>query len=129
MKLIYLLPLLILLLLSWNVSACVNPTDSFASEVLLNKTGVSYNLTELKDSKNVTSQEGAVIYRSHYNPDVAVILREIKEGDQKGFSVRLQVPTEFVNISYPQTRIEIETQKELLLNRSLIESLGYEIKG
>lgn len=126
---IYLLPVLILLLLSWNASACVNPTDSFASEVLLNKTGVSYNLTELKGSKNVTSQEGAVIYRSHYNPDVAVILGEINEGDQKGFSVRLQVPTELVNISYPQTRIEIETQKELLLNRTLIESLGYEIKG
>lgn len=125
---IYLLPILILLLLSWNVSACVYPTDSFASEILLNKTDVSYNLTELKGSKNVISQKGAVIYRSHYNPDVAVILREINEGDPKGFSVRLQVPTELVNISYPQIRIEIESQKELLLN-SLIESLGYEIKG
>ena len=127
--LVFIMVALTLLLLSGGATACVNPTDSFASEVLLNKTGVSYNLTELKGSKNVISQEGAVIYRSHYNPDVAVILREINEGDQKGFSVRLQVPTELVNISYPQIRIEIESQKELLLNKSLIESLGYEIKG
>lgn len=56
-------------------------------------------------------------------------MREINEGDQKGFGVRLQVPTELVNISYPQIKIEIETQKEILLNTSLIESLGYEIKG
>jgi hypothetical protein len=33
--------------------ACVNPTDSFATEVLLNKPGVSYNLSEMIESDDV----------------------------------------------------------------------------
>ena len=105
--LFFIMVALTLLFLSSSAAACANPTDSFASEVLLNKTGISYNLTELEGFKNAASQEDAVIYRSHYNPDVAVILREIKEGDQNGFSVRLQMPTELINISYPQIRIDI----------------------
>lgn len=76
--------------------ACVNPTDHFAAEVLLNKPGVSYNLTGIKASENVTIKDGAVVYRSHYNPAVAVILSEVDTEFLRGLSVRIQIPTQRV---------------------------------
>jgi hypothetical protein len=111
-----------ILILSNTASACVNPTDSFATEVLLNKPGVSYNLSGMIGSDDVIvktkevpiletghtervptpqaimipennstvitetvmpklpaetrTELDRIIYRSHYNPDVAVILSE-----------------------------------------------------
>jgi hypothetical protein len=42
-----------ILILSNTASACSNPTDSFATEVLLNKPGVSYNLSGMIESDDV----------------------------------------------------------------------------
>ena len=115
------LTILGILILSNTASACVNPTDSFATEVLLNKPGVSYNLSGMIEADNVIvktkevpvesekvdgvptpqaimipesnstvtmeavmtekpvetrTELDRIIYRSHYNPDVAVILSE-----------------------------------------------------
>ena len=47
------LTILSILILSNTASACGNPTDSFATEVLLNKPGVSYNLSEMIGSDDV----------------------------------------------------------------------------
>ena len=47
------LTILSVLILSSTALACVNPTDSFATEVLLNKPGVSYNLSEMIESDDV----------------------------------------------------------------------------
>jgi hypothetical protein len=47
------LTILSILILSNTASACVNPTDSFATEVLLNKPGVSYNLSGMIESDDV----------------------------------------------------------------------------
>ena len=47
------LTILGILILSNTASACVNPTDSFATEVLLNKPGVSYNLSGMIEADNV----------------------------------------------------------------------------
>ena len=111
-----------ILILSSTASACVNPTDSFATEVWLNKPGVSYNLSGMIESDDVIVKtkevpirktgptEGVptpraimipgnnstvvigtisagepvetrteldqIIYRTHYNPDVAAILSD-----------------------------------------------------
>jgi len=142
-----------ILILSGTASACVNPTDSFATEVLLNKPGVSYNLSGIIESDDVivktkevpvleTGQpEGVptpqaimipennstvmigtatgepietrteldrIIYRSHYNPNVAVILsdrvpnyNEGEWGDARHISVKIQIPTKDVHRSMP----------------------------
>jgi hypothetical protein len=127
------LAILGILILSNTASACSNPTDSFATEVLLNKTGVSYNLSGIIESDDVIIKmkevpiletghtEGVptpqaimipennstvmigtatgepvetrteldrIIYRSHYNQDVAVILS-------------IQIPTKDVHRSMP----------------------------
>ena len=78
------------------VLGCFNPSDHFAAEVLLNKPGISYNLTGIKASENVTIKDGAVVYRSHYNPAVAVALSEVDTAFTKGLSVRIQIPTQEV---------------------------------
>ncbi|MCK4652694.1 MAG: hypothetical protein KAT13_06390 [Methanosarcinales archaeon] len=142
-----------ILILSNTASACVNPTDSFATEVLLNKPGVSYNLSGMIGSDDVIvktkevpiletghtervptpqaimipennstvitetvmpklpaetrTELDRIIYRSHYNPDVAVILSEdsiYTEGewdDTKHISVKTQIPTKDVHKSMP----------------------------
>ena len=143
-----------ILILSGTASACVNPTDSFATEVLLNKPGVSYNLSGMIGSDDVIVQtkevpilktghtEGVptpqaimipennstvitgtasagepvetrteldrIIYRSHHNPNVAVILSDrvhnYTEGewdDARHISVRIQIPTKDVHRSMP----------------------------
>jgi hypothetical protein len=159
------LAILSILILSSTASAYVNPTDSFATEVLLNKPGVSYNLSGMIESDDVIiktkeipvgtpdmpePQTGAIyrnvtiidssgvvgyvtipnavnrnatpinldpvetrteldriIYRSHHNPDIAVILSEDQIpingewDDIKHLSVRIQVPTKEVHKSMP----------------------------
>ena len=150
------LAILGILILSNTAFACVNPTDSFATEVLLNKPGVSYNLSGMIESdgvivktkevpvesehtegvpapqaimipeNNSTVMTGTgmseksvetrteldtIVYRSHYNPDVAVILSEdciYTEGewdDTKHISVKIQIPTKDVHRSMPYIRI------------------------
>ncbi len=76
---------------------CFSPTDDFATEIVLNKPGASYDLNIIENSANVSFDEGAFIYRCHFDMRVAVILREL--GDEvpvKGLSVRIQIPTKTV---------------------------------
>ena len=146
------LAILVILILSNTASACVNPTDSFATEVWLNKPGVSYNLFGIIESDDViikmkevpirktghtegvptpqaimipennstvmtgTASAGEpvetrteldqIIYRSHHNPNVVVILSDrvhnYNEGewdDARHISVRIQIPTKDVHRS------------------------------
>jgi hypothetical protein len=150
------LTVLSILIIANTASACYSPTDSFATEVLLNKPEVSYNLSGMIESDNVIvktkevpvesekidgvptpqaimipennstvvtgtvsagepmetrTELDAIIYRSHYNPDVAVILSEdciYTEGewdDTKHISVKIQIPTKDVHRSMPYVRI------------------------
>lgn len=168
------LVLIVICLLSNSnrASACSNPTDSFAFEVLLNKPGITYDVYPLINAENVgiktkelpisgeellepqeevvaykndttviittTAKEPqetesvieAIVYRSHYNEDIAVVLSEVETPfNIKGLSVRLQVPTKFVNISYPQTTMDIESSNLLSVDEEDLKSLGYEIEG
>ena len=151
------LTILGILILSNTASACFSPTDSFATEVLLNKPGVSYNLSGMIESDDVIvktkevpvgspdtpepqmvviNRDGNVttidpnpvetrteldriIYRSHHNPDVAVILSEDQIpingewDDVKHLSVRIQVPTKDVHRNMPIVVIELVGNREI----------------
>lgn len=78
------------------------PRDRYSVEVLLNKPGLSYDLSTLKRAENVVDVNPeligvsgeVVVYKSHYHEDLAVILYEssIETGEekmQKHLSVRL----------------------------------------
>ncbi len=120
--------LLITLSLSVGATACANPTDSFASEILLNKAGVIYDLTDIKNSKNITLQNDTVIYRSHYNPEVAVVL-SVNEPFNKQLSIKLQVPVTQVQMKLPVVNIKaVETVDVASLNADAAKELGWNVK-
>jgi len=171
------------LLIFTNIGmACFNPTDSFATEVALNKPSITYDLSGIKQSKDVTviekeeeespddvvkvvhreevvpkpieiitiEEEGeekpqrseepsfedyietnAIIYRSHYNKDVAVALMEEEWEGQKYLNVKIQVPTKFVKSSYPEIKIDLEGLPPITqeVDKEYLESFGYQVEG
>jgi len=161
--------------------ACFNPTDSFATEVALNKPSITYDLSGIKQSEDVTviekekeespddvveevhreeivpkpievitiEEEGeekpkrtelsfedyietnAIIYRSHYNKDVAVALMEEEWEGQRYLDVKIQVPTKFVKSSYPEIKIDLDGLPPITqeVNPEYFKSLGYQVEG
>ena len=149
--------------------ACANPTDSFATEVLLNKPGLSYDLSGIAQAEGVTLQMGevapsegeivtveapkpqqavtgqeiaspeegetqteieAIIYRSHYDPRVAVILSEGGIADEEGkyLSVRVQIPTQEVHGSMPLVEMRLVGQMDVAsLDVEQAQTLGWEV--
>lgn len=170
-----------LLIFSNTSMACFNPTDSFATEVALNKPSITYDLSGIKQSKDVTviekekeespdvveeehreevvpkpieiitiEEEGeektqrseepsfedyietnAIIYRSHYNKDIAVALMEEEWEGQKYLNVKIQVPTKFVYSSHSELRIKLDNLLPITqeVNQEYFKSLGYQVKG
>ncbi len=119
---------LTLLLLSGSATACANPTDSFASEVLLNKAGIVYDFTDIKNSKNVTLQNDTVIYRSHYNPGVAVVL-SVNEPFNKQLSIKLQVPVKQVQMNLPVVNIKAAGTVDVAsLSVNAAKELGWNVR-
>jgi len=106
---------------------CFNPTDFFAFEVVLNKTGIDYNLEILKQADNLIIDEGVLIYQSHFDNRVAVILDEVNSeigngSILKGLSVKLQIPTKKVIIDNTEDLVEaINIKKDNFDFRSAIK--------
>ncbi len=78
--------------------ACVSPEDPYSVEVLLNKPGLSYDLSMLKSAENVVDVNPeligvsgeVVVYKSHYHEDLAAIMYESSiETAEETISVRL----------------------------------------
>ncbi|MGB2728646.1 MAG: hypothetical protein WBD09_09255 [Halobacteriota archaeon] len=76
-------------------------------------------------------ETNAIIYRSHYNKDVAVALMEEEWEGQKYLNVKIQVPTKFVKSSYPAIKIDLEGLPPITqeVDKEYLESLGYQVKG
>lgn len=107
--------------------ACSNPTDSFAAEVLANKPGVKYDLTKIKQAQNVEVENEAIVYRSHFNEAVAIVLTEEKGEILNGLSVRIQIPTKTVNRDITTTNVSFKLQDSQIkqIDRDFLSSLGY----
>jgi len=88
--------ILIFLLISLNfTSACLESSDAYATEVVLNKPDINYNLNSLVNAQNVILKENKYFFLSHYNENLLVIISEIKgdiAGGLPGLSVRVQIP-------------------------------------
>ncbi|MFC1719205.1 hypothetical protein ACFL6S_36480 [Candidatus Poribacteria bacterium] len=100
MKRIFVLSISLIFVFTFQAFACFNPTDTFATEVVLNKLSASYDLELVKQAANVSFEEGAFVYRSHFDKRVAAVLQEIDESEPaemlKGLSVKIQIPTKRV---------------------------------
>ncbi len=117
----------LLLILSIPVSGCFNPTDRYSVEVMLNKPGVTYDLSLLEGSSGVLklkiSPSGfgkALAYVSHGDKDVAVVLYEDKifngsQGLGPYLVVRLQPRTVGKYEPKPVVQLDNQTIRRLLL--------------
>ena len=75
---------------------CIKSSDDYATEVVLNKPDVEYNLNYLATAKNVILREGKYTFLSHSSDKILVIISEIDEkltGGRAGLSIKLQSPT------------------------------------
>ena len=76
--------------------ACYSPSDAYAIEVVLNKPGVSYDLSALTGVARVEYAGGAgYAYRSRYDPRLIVLLSEQEVFGGRHLAVRVQVPLTF----------------------------------
>jgi predicted transcriptional regulator len=138
-----------LLLLTMPVHADQIPQSNFAAEVLLNKPGVTYDLSPLEEFaelglveiKDIEEDGKYYIYKSHYNSDVAVIIRKVNdkmyyppgpnytEKELSGLSVILVIPTEWEESIIDHEVAQLKFDFELNLIQELIsfmESQNFE---
>ncbi|HJH26430.1 MAG TPA: hypothetical protein C5S37_06555, partial [Methanophagales archaeon] len=73
----------------------------------------------------------AIVYRSHYNKDIAVALTEEEWEGKKYLDVKIQVPTKFVYSPHSELRIKLGNLPPITkeVNQEYFKSLGYEVKG
>jgi hypothetical protein len=113
--------------------SCFDPLDHFAVEVVLNKPNISYNLTPIEKANNVIIEDGIIIYRSHFNKQVAVMLEEIKadlgNGNIfKGLSVKIQIPAKIIATNNISSGAVIDFISITQVDEPFIKSLGYDVK-
>jgi hypothetical protein len=97
MKRVFAISVSLIFIFAFRAFPCFSPTDDFATEIVLNKPGASYDLNIIENSANVSFDEGAFIYRCHFDMRVAAILRELgDEAPVRGLSVRIQIPTKTI---------------------------------
>ncbi|MCL4435459.1 MAG: hypothetical protein M1503_06275 [Thaumarchaeota archaeon] len=89
--------LLIFSNLASALESCYHPTGWFASEVMLDKPGVTYDVSRIQSAANVSVVRSSILYRSHYDDRVAVILTPLEIFQEKGLDMRLQLPTRNVS--------------------------------
>ena len=112
------LTIISILLLAWIVLAvspasaapiqCRMTVDDYATEVLLNRDYVDYNLDSLKNAENVSMYNGGYIFKSFYGNNLYTILSEQQNtnaespSSERFLSVRLQIPLYRIeeNVSY-----------------------------
>ena len=115
--------LLLMLVAIPLVLACNSPTDSFASEVTLNKPGIIYDLSRLGSLNNVNFDGSSYVLQSVYS-NLATIIS--KDGDT--ISIRNQIPvvTETKKIPYTEFTSSF-TGGKININRPLSYYNGWTI--
>lgn len=122
--------IIILIMLAPLASACFSPMDSLAVEVYLNRPRITYDLTPLQNAGNVSLLDGRIVYRSHYDGRVAVMLWE-----EDGLHIRIEIPPKSFNSTYAHAElrapliIENETLEKLRKAGWAVENLTLEKKN
>ncbi|MCD6505622.1 hypothetical protein J7M22_03255 [Candidatus Poribacteria bacterium] len=114
--------------------------DDFATEVVLSRPGIYFNLEPIKRGRNVNrlkknryllfeEYEGAFVYRSHYDSRMAAILEDIKAPNGLwGISVRIQIPMKVLKWKRVRTDIDLPLKwSEFKLDEEKLRMLGYKL--
>lgn len=105
-------------------TGCYTPTGWFASEFILNKPNVNFNLDRIGDHENVTVIRSSVIYRLHYNESAAVILTPLDLFQEKGLDIRLQLPTRNISKTTQFFVLETNTPDTKLIDLNMMGGRG-----
>jgi len=119
----YAMVFILILALIPFAQACFSPTDNLAVEVYFDKPGIAYNLEPLKNAENVLIENGRLIYRSHYDERVAVMLWE-----DRGLHLRIEIPVK----SWNSTVLSAKFTTPIILPENNIEKakeLGWKVEG
>ena len=126
--LIFALLAIVAVVIAGTSHACVSPEDPYSVEVLLNKPGLSYDLSMLKSAENVVDVNPeligvsgeVVVYKSHYHDDLAAILYES--------SIETAEETNEHPVSYPHaepiTIISTKKQTKISGEEEIIKDKG-----
>jgi len=132
-KPVVVLLLLSILLVSGQLTpACFSPADSYAVEVVLNKPGVTYNLTRLKELVRELKEKGgkpaAYVYRSSLDDRLLVVVSEQevpmegrRSGDGEYLAVRIQVPVKELGTTVHICSLTVEPSELSSKNASSAE--------
>ena len=132
MKKIILFSALLVLVFVSQSYPCFNPMDPFATEVVLNKPDITYDLGFIKKADNVFIDNGTFTYRSRFDSRVAAILSEVSSeignGDVlKGLSVKLQIPVKRDVIPYITSNTLLKGASIKNVDVPFLKSLGYSV--
>ncbi|AEH24436.1 CGP-CTERM-anchored Cys-rich protein [Pyrococcus yayanosii] len=119
----YILIFFLLLSILRPVSACISPADPYAVEVELNKPGITFDLTPLLRAENILLDNGRIVYRSHYDPRLIVIL-----WNDTYLHLRIQIPLELRNTTDLKAEVEIIAPLDDSV-REKAKSLGWAVDG
>ena len=106
------------------LTSCYRPTGWYASEFILNKPSLKFNLDPIGESENVTVIRESVIYRSHYNESLAVILTPFDLFEEKGLDIRLQMPTRNITAYTQFLVLETDDMETRLLDLNMMGGRG-----
>tara|TARA_B100001971_G_scaffold10480_1_gene8489 strand:- start:703 stop:1851 length:1149 start_codon:yes stop_codon:yes gene_type:complete len=109
---------------AYALTGCYRPTGWYASEFLLNKPSVNFNLDLIGENENVTVIRSSIIYRSHYNESVAVILTPLDQFQEKGLDIRLQMPTRNVTVTKQFLVLETNATETRLIDLNMMGGRG-----
>lgn len=93
--------------------ACIRPIDNYATEVILNRPDITYNLNPLRNADNVIIKDNQHIFLSHYSSQLSVILSEKSEKSDFALSVKLQAPVKLLNKRIPYLIISSTLNKKI----------------
>ena len=132
--LLFLLATHALMLSSASVYACFDPTDKASIEVVLNKPGITYDLSRLREIKNIIEVEPGrlYIYRSHVHREVVVVLslqKLVGSSDKPEYlAVRVESPLAKINKTVMSCGIDIVASVGKISTehvRKVAEELGW----
>ena len=106
------------------LTGCYRPTGWYASEFILNKPSLKFDLDPIGESENVTVVRESVIYRSHYNESLAVILTPFDLFEEKGLDIRLQMPTRNITAYTQFLVLETDDMETRLLDLNMMGGRG-----
>jgi hypothetical protein len=134
MKRVIVFTVFALLVLSSYAHALFNIMDPYAAEVLLNKQGIAYDLSAMRGAANVAVKDSIVLYCSHYDERVGVVLEDTSirdsNGDEvlKGLSVRLQIPLTEKQVPVVRSYAEVKEVNIEEVDVDFLKSLGYGVE-